>query len=251
MSGSVGPLPVRVPIVVGVTGHCNIDPAARAQVEASVEKILKHLNMLSSGVLQVMTGLADGADLLVADIADRLGIPIVAVLPSPAKAYRLEISETNRDRFDSHWEKAALQIVLPNPVLDDSTSSKDAIFQLCWRLFAVIAATAEVGEVLEVALERQAGDLVLSLQLPKAQAAWDDTALFHAAASPAAEAPQAGMFGTGFTLRLARAEARSAGGRLERQNDRLIVHLPGLTLPPVAPSLNPPVPVVSATNPVS
>ncbi len=129
MSGSVGPLPVRVPIVVGVTGHCNIDPAARAQVEASVEKILKHLNMLSSGVLQVMTGLADGADLLVADIADRLGIPIVAVLPSPAKAYRLEISETNRDRFDSHWEKAALQIVLPNPVLDDSTSSKDAIFQ--------------------------------------------------------------------------------------------------------------------------
>ena len=123
--------------------------------------------------------------------------------------------------------------------------------RLCWRLFAVIAATAEVGEVLEVALERQAGDLVLSLQLPKAQAAWDDTALFHAAASPAAEAPQAGMFGTGFTLRLARAEARSAGGRLERQNDRLIVHLPGLTLPPVAPSLNPPVPVVSATNPVS
>ena len=37
------------------------------------------------------------------------------------------------------------------------------------------------------------------------------------------------MFGTGFTLRLARAEAQAIGGTLERQEDRIRLVVPVLT----------------------
>jgi hypothetical protein len=37
------------------------------------------------------------------------------------------------------------------------------------------------------------------------------------------------MFGAGFTLRLARAEAEAAGGSLERRDDRVRLTVPALT----------------------
>ena len=37
------------------------------------------------------------------------------------------------------------------------------------------------------------------------------------------------MFGTGFTLRLARAEAEAAGGSLALRGETLVLRLPGLT----------------------
>jgi hypothetical protein len=39
----------------------------------------------------------------------------------------------------------------------------------------------------------------------------------------------AGVFGAGFALRLARAEARAAGGDLLREGDALVLTLPRLT----------------------
>ncbi len=39
----------------------------------------------------------------------------------------------------------------------------------------------------------------------------------------------AGMFGAGFTLRLARAEAEAAGGSLALRGETLVLSLPGLT----------------------
>jgi hypothetical protein len=44
------------------------------------------------------------------------------------------------------------------------------------------------------------------------------------------------MFGTGFALRLAAAEARAAGGSLERKGDKLRLLLPGLTEPAMSHS---------------
>ena len=51
------------------------------------------------------------------------------------------------------------------------------------------------------------------------------------AAQPQQQALSAGMFGTGFALRLAAAEAQAAGGSLERRGDKLRLSLPGLTRP--------------------
>ena len=47
------------------------------------------------------------------------------------------------------------------------------------------------------------------------------------------------MFGTGFTLRLARAEAAAAGGTLARDADTLRLVLPALTAPPTAHTVMP------------
>ncbi|MEM6267280.1 MAG: sensor histidine kinase, partial [Pseudomonadota bacterium] len=50
--------------------------------------------------------------------------------------------------------------------------------------------------------------------------------IFAAEAKPIGSAINAGLFGAGFSLRLARAEARSAGGGLARENERLTLSLP-------------------------
>ncbi len=91
---------------------------------------------------------------------------------------------------------------------------------LCWRLLAPVAALSAPGESLAVRLT-QAGEL-LCLEIAKPVAMMDSATQ----ATPAANAPTAGMFGHEFTLRLAGAEARSAGGRLARGGGHLRLYLP-------------------------
>ena len=105
--------------------------------------------------------------------------------------------------------------------------------RLCWRLLATLAGNAAADEVLPVTLTltgAQAGTrAMVRLALPKSLATLDEGALYHAAASPSEYAPSAGMFGTGFALRLAGVEAQAAGGQLIRDGETLVLHLPGLT----------------------
>jgi hypothetical protein len=87
---------------------------------------------------------------------------------------------------------------------------------------------------------REGERLRLTLPLPAALVALGDEALFHASAQAITDdtlaTPWAGMFGTGFALRLAGAEARAAGGWLERRAGALLVDLPGLaSVVPMAP----------------
>jgi hypothetical protein len=62
------------------------------------------------------------------------------------------------------------------------------------------------------------------MALPARLAAEDD--LFAATVRGTKGSINAGLFGTGFTLRLARAEARAAGGDLKREGDTLELILP-------------------------
>jgi len=72
---------------------------------------------------------------------------------------------------------------------------------------------------------------VLHVELPAALAARDDEAIFRTSASAKSitRTLSAGMFGTGFSLRLARAEAKAAGGSLKRDGNHLWLMLPALT----------------------
>ena len=103
--------------------------------------------------------------------------------------------------------------------------------RLCWRLLATLAATATAGETLHLVLHHAGADACLDLQLPRALAELSDAALFHASVATPGDAPSAGMFGTGFTLRLAGVEARAAGGKLIRNGANLRLTLPGGRLP--------------------
>jgi hypothetical protein len=103
--------------------------------------------------------------------------------------------------------------------------------QLAWRLLATLAGALAPGEVIDVALTSDGTEAVLAADLP---AALLDDDLFAATAPAQQRALSAGMFGTGFTLRLARAEAAAAGGSLARHEDTLRLVLPALTASPAA-----------------
>jgi two-component system OmpR family sensor kinase len=69
----------------------------------------------------------------------------------------------------------------------------------------------------------------LDAGLPAQLASRTEEEIFRAAAGSVPQVVSAGVFGVGFALRLARAEARAAGGDLLRKADRLRLTLPGLT----------------------
>ena len=101
--------------------------------------------------------------------------------------------------------------------------------RMVWRLLATLAAAAAPGENLRLRLRARGGHIRLKVQLPAALAGRSDEDLFRASPIGAAGALSSGNFGGGFALRLAAAEARAAGGYLERRGDRLRLILAGLT----------------------
>ena len=105
---------------------------------------------------------------------------------------------------------------------------------LIWRLLATLGGGCASGEMLGATLEARRGEVVLSCEVPAQLMAEDD--IFAAEARPIGAAVNAGLFGAGFALRLAKAEARAAGGRLEVSDDTVTLTLPLLTGDEALPS---------------
>ena len=107
--------------------------------------------------------------------------------------------------------------------------AKIEVERVVWRLLATLAGVSAPGEVLKTRLRRRGNAVRLDISLPAALASREDEDLFRAAPGSIPQVISAGVFGVGFALRLARAEARAAGGKLDRKADRLRLSLPGLT----------------------
>jgi signal transduction histidine kinase len=109
---------------------------------------------------------------------------------------------------------------------------------LVWRVLASLAAVCGPDEHLSLTLAPVIGArgalARLTAALPAALAAEDN--LFAATARTTGSAVTPGLFGAGFALRLARAEARGAGGDLVRDGDALVLTVPLLTSAPGLPS---------------
>ena len=103
---------------------------------------------------------------------------------------------------------------------------EDDSAMLAWRLLGSLAGSLAPGEVIELSLRETSEGIELSADLPLALAGGDP---FSGTATSQAPAISAGMFGSGFTLRLARTEARAAGGELDRRGEALLLRLPRLT----------------------
>ncbi len=98
---------------------------------------------------------------------------------------------------------------------------------LCWRLLATLAGLVDAGETIRLTLHDDSDAARLECALPRSLAAQDD---IYAASTRSNAGPlRAGMFAAGFSLRLARAEARAAGGDLTDTDSTLTLHLPRLT----------------------
>ena len=102
---------------------------------------------------------------------------------------------------------------------------------LLWRLLATLAGAARPGEVLAVNLSCSAGMARAEFALPASLAALPDP--FETSLPPSGQAISAGVFGSGFTLRLAGAEARAAGGALNIGEGQLVLELPECPSPDV------------------
>ena len=146
---------------------------------------------------------------------------------SPGESDLVACVAATIDRLKPHTAPRASGFVLaaPDGPLPLAIASIE-IERLCWRLLATLAGNAGASEVLRLDLRSSARQAQLSAQLPAALAHLDDDALLHAGAGPGEQTLSAGMFGTGFALRLAASEAAAAGGRLERAEQKLNLFLP-------------------------
>lgn len=95
---------------------------------------------------------------------------------------------------------------------------------LLWRLLATLGGGCAAGEMLAAEIGTTGLNAQLRCEIPAQLLSEED--VFAAEAKPASSAINAGIFGAGFALRLARAEAKAAGGDLIRDDDTLILTLP-------------------------
>ena len=95
---------------------------------------------------------------------------------------------------------------------------------LVWRILATLAGATNIGEMLVAQIETDTDEAKFWCQIPAQLIAEDD--VFSAEVSPTTHDISAGLFGAGFSLRLARAEAAGAGGSLVQDEERLVLTLP-------------------------
>lgn len=185
--------------------------ADAARILAGFEE-LDRLARLETGALTIEPGESD-----LAELVRRTAAQLDPVLASQEAGIALGFAETT-----------ALLVAIDH---DDAEA-------LVWRLLASLAAACSPSERLGVQIEPLIGGYRamarLTCDLPARLAAADN--LFAATAGPGSSAINAGLFGAGFALRLARAEARAAGGSLDRDGHRLVLSLPLLTGSQALPS---------------
>ncbi len=185
--------------------------ADAARILAGFEE-LDRLARLETGALGIERGEADLAD-LTRTILDQLGQVLAPRMAG------IELAHSRQQNL----------LVAIDP--DDAEA-------LLWRLLATLGAALGAGEMVTAklvpVLNTAGGEAMLTCELP-AQLLGEDS-IFTAEARPSASAINAGLFGAGFALRLARAEAAAAGGRLAREGDMLVLALPLLTASDTVPS---------------
>lgn len=114
----------------------------------------------------------------------------------------------------------------PIPVL----FAPEEVERSIWRLLSVIGSSVAPSERLAITLEALPDMARLTLTLPRSLQHLSDTALFSSdAAGGAGSFATSAMLGSGFALRLARAELTAGGGALRRGEDCLVITLPNLT----------------------
>ncbi len=178
--------------------------ADAARILAGFEE-LDRLARLESGAMGIEPGVTDLAAMI-----RRTAAQLAPVLEPRGTQIALEFPETT-----------SLLVAI---------DSEDAE-ALLWRVLASLAAACGGGERLALRLDPVigAGGAMARLVCTLPARLAGEANLFAATARPAESAINAGLFGAGFALRLTRAEARAAGGRLEREDDRLAMALPLLT----------------------
>lgn len=105
----------------------------------------------------------------------------------------------------------------------------DEAARLVWRFLAVLAGASAGGDVIALSFSNEIDKPELLVDVPQALADRLDDAARSGQPFELVRSLSAGIFGVGFTLRLAAAEAAAAGGTLDQSGARFRLVLPGLT----------------------
>ncbi len=132
----------RVPIMIGVTGHRNVDTRNEALHGTIREQCRALRSEYPSTPFVILSGLAEGADRLVARIAmEEMGAALVAVLPMPAEDYERDFeSDVSKTEFRDLLARAFCIRQAPTPLDSvDWKQSGEARNQRYARAGAIIA----------------------------------------------------------------------------------------------------------------
>jgi hypothetical protein len=102
--------------MLGVVGHRDLVPQEIPQIRAAVAKLLKRLYDDNPDVpLRLLCSMAAGADLLVADVAVKTGIAVIALLPYARRLCRDDLqTEAERADFDRICDASeVVELALP------------------------------------------------------------------------------------------------------------------------------------------
>ena len=105
--------------------------------------------------------------------------------------------------------------------------AREELLALVWRVLATLAGAMAPAERIEARLAGDGSRITLECDLPATIAAQDDP--FANTPSDRPPTLTVGMFGSGFALRLARAEVQSCGGSFKIDSVKLAFTLPPLT----------------------
>jgi hypothetical protein len=113
------------PLVIGVSGHRDPHPRGVPELSRQVDELLAELKRrLPDTELRIMTGMAQGADLLVARAALAAGYTIDAVLPMPIDRYLQDFDQQSADIFRTLLADPAVHV----SVLPATAEAGDALY---------------------------------------------------------------------------------------------------------------------------
>jgi len=112
----MGPLPDRVPLVIGVTGHRDLRSQDIPRLEREIGAILTRLRQDYLGgdsdtPLILLSALAEGADQIAARVALAQGIRLIAPLPMPLDEYRRDFDPGLAPGAAADFEKNLSQAI--------------------------------------------------------------------------------------------------------------------------------------------
>jgi hypothetical protein len=118
------------PLLIGVSGHRDLDPASVPILEAAVVKLLRHLvAALPSTRIRVLSGMAAGADLVVARAALAAGVEVEALLPMPLAMYVDDFEPEGRSELEALLRNPKVRCIELTPPVHPVLGARDESYQ--------------------------------------------------------------------------------------------------------------------------
>lgn len=163
-----------VTLRIAVTGHRDLHPEQQPELQQSVHNTIVELSKACAPAkIELLTGMADGADQLVAHVARDLGCRIHITLPKPQNEYRAELSDDGGRALDEMSSDSEVRVSVIEEGRLGLTEQPDEASPY-HRLGMYLARSAHVLIALwDGKLERKTGGTldVLTMYLDRSQSA--------------------------------------------------------------------------------